>query len=924
MFSSGFFLLPGIAFAEAGAWIVFAYLASAVIVLPAMFSKAELASSLTKSGGTYYFLDRSMGPLVGTVGGIGTWVAMGLKNTFALVGCGAYAALFFDVDITLVALLAAVGFVILNVFGAKETAALQRWLVYTLLAVLGVFAVSGVVHLGGEGVVERTRETFGAAPSGGFDSIATTIALVFVSYAGLTKVVGVAEEIDRPDRNLLRGMGLSLLTAATLYGVGTYLVVMVVDHGTLGMDLTPIASAAEHVLDWMPGRVGVAIIFVAAVAAFASTANAGIMSASRYLLAMGRDRLISERFAHIGRFQTPTLGVLATGAFIVIALLTLDVVSIAKLASAFQLLMFAFVCLAVIVMRESQIESYHPTVKSPFYPWLHIVGVFLPLLLILELGVLSILFTFGLVVGGVAWYFGYAKSRVDRRGAILHWFERLGRDRSDTLAHEIWSIMKDSGLSDSDPYLQLIGRARFIDLDGKESFESLAKEVAGLLAEKTGLSADDIEGRFRQGVEAGLVPVTQDLALPHFRAPTDRHEMVVVRSLKGVDVKVMGSAEGENEILTVSTLFFLISPERDPGEHLRILARLASHVDHDDFTERWAAQEGPEDLRRMLMGETMADVAQELSVRDAGGPVGLVAMGTTGDFERLLCVANPGSSHDELLESAARVAGVHDGCRLTVVKTLPQLRGLTDDLAEAVQTDLTTRFVEPLRQRGIDSSGKVLVGKPWTTVIKEAVSGRHDLVLLSTENDRGGGFDSFTRHILRKCPKPVWVERPAHFKGYRKILAAVDTGHDEGAYPSLNLQVLEVARRIAERTDAELHVVQAWFLPGEELLHTRGVSSGELDFLRRRERQRVQAAFSDIMGALGIEDAHLHLVEGEPADVITRVADEEQADLVVMGTVGRIGLVGRFIGGTAEDVLRRLECGVVALKPEGFESPIKP
>lgn len=92
--SAGFFLLPGLAAAEAGPAIVLAYIVAAIPLIPATFSIVELATAMPRAGGVYYFLDRSLGPWMGTMGGIGTWLALVLKVAFALVGMGAYIALY--------------------------------------------------------------------------------------------------------------------------------------------------------------------------------------------------------------------------------------------------------------------------------------------------------------------------------------------------------------------------------------------------------------------------------------------------------------------------------------------------------------------------------------------------------------------------------------------------------------------------------------------------------------------------------------------------------------------------------------------------------------------------------------------------------------------------------------------------------------
>ena len=134
--SAGFFLLPGIAFNEAGPAVVLSYLIAVIPLIPAMFSMVELATAMPRAGGAYYFLDRSMGPFVGTIGGLGTWLALVLKTSFALIGMGAYLSIFWpDVPIVTLAIILTVLFGIVNLFGAKKTGMLQVLMVFTLLLI---------------------------------------------------------------------------------------------------------------------------------------------------------------------------------------------------------------------------------------------------------------------------------------------------------------------------------------------------------------------------------------------------------------------------------------------------------------------------------------------------------------------------------------------------------------------------------------------------------------------------------------------------------------------------------------------------------------------------------------------------------------------------------------------------------------------
>lgn len=465
MFSSGFFLLPGLAAAETGPSVVLAYLAAGFLVLPAMFSKAELSTAMPRAGGTYYFLDRSLGPLVGTVGGLGIWFALVLKSAFALIGMGAYLGLVVDVTIRPLAVALTIAFAALNILGVKETTRLQQGLVFTLLAVLGFFIVQGLFEIGSLGANEVLGRQFHPLFPFGFEGFAATTGLVFVSYAGLTKVASVAEEVQDPDRNIPWGMALSLLAATGVYVVGVFVMVAVLDPVELRSDLTPVATAADAFFDWLPGPVGLGLVLAAAFAAFASTGNAGILSASRYPLAMARDGLISGALAKVGRYGTPSRSVLLTAGAMIAVLLLLDVKSIAKLASAFQLLIFALINLSVMVMRESRLPSYVPGYRSPLYPGMQVAGVLIPLWLVWELGVLPVLFTLGMIGAGLGWYLLYSRDRVTREGAVYHVFERLGRRRYEGLEPELRQILKEKALGRSAPLEEAVAGAISLDLD---------------------------------------------------------------------------------------------------------------------------------------------------------------------------------------------------------------------------------------------------------------------------------------------------------------------------------------------------------------------------------------------------------------------------------------------------------------------------
>lgn len=440
MFSAGFFLLPGLAAEKTGPSVVLAYFLAAFIMLPSLLSKAELSTAMPKASGSYFFIDRTTGPLTSTIGGVGTWLALIFESAFALIGIGAYSSIFFDVSITPVAIALTVAFGILNLFGAKETTGLQKVLVFALIAIMVYFLAEGVAYLTGGDDQLLNEDRFTPFLTDGTFGLLHTTAFVFVAYAGVTKAASVSEEVINPDRDIPRGMLLALGSATVMYVAGVFILVTTLEPDVLRGDITPVATAAEEFMDWLPGRWSVYLMSGAAMAAFASTGNAGIMAASRYPMAMAKDNIISGIFARMSKKKIPYVSVIVTVAVMVFFELLLSPGGVAEFASATQLLVFALVNFGVIIMRASGIKEYKPGFKSPFYPWMQIFGVLGSLILVAMLGWVPLLSALGLIGFGLFWYFHYVKGRVERRGAMYHVFNKLGNQRYDALSDELREI----------------------------------------------------------------------------------------------------------------------------------------------------------------------------------------------------------------------------------------------------------------------------------------------------------------------------------------------------------------------------------------------------------------------------------------------------------------------------------------------------
>ena len=570
MLSSGLFLLPGLAAADAGPSAVLAYLLAGVVAVPAMLSVAELSTAMPRAGGAYYFLVRAYGPAVGTFSGMATWLSLVLKDAFALVGMSAYLNIVLDVPAKPLAIVLIGGFTVVNILGTRASALVQMLLVGFVLAVMGWFIAAGLPRVGdGDGGLEP----FFADGTGGLISV---VGLVFVSYGGLTKVASAAEEINDPSRNIPLGMGLSLLVSTALYTLGVLVAVAVVPPSLLHDDLAPIYSAAEDV---MP-TAGAVLVVVAALAAFSSATNAGILAAARYPLAMSRDRLVGERLGRLNRFNTPAWGVALTGAGMAAVVLALDVAAIAKVASAFVLLTLALVNSAVLVLRASRIASYAPGFTAPLFPYLQVAGIAIDLYLIVELGAVALL-TGASVVLGVAWYVFYGRTRSMHGGAIYHVFERWGRLVDRGLDRELSAAVQSHGARAGDEYPGLIARAAVVSIPEGEDINEAAVRASEVLSAQTKVDVATVTDRFLESGSLWIQPSElHPTATPVAFFDTDDDYLVIVRAAGGIRIPAAWGGRDEQ----VKALFFLAGCSAQPGRVLRLAGELAAYL-HSDRAE---------------------------------------------------------------------------------------------------------------------------------------------------------------------------------------------------------------------------------------------------------------------------------------------------------------------------------------------------
>lgn len=584
MISSGLFVLPGMAHEMAGPGVIWFYLLAGILATSGALSMAELTTAMPKAGGVYFFITRGFGPGVGTVAGLLSWLSLSLKSAFAIVGMATFAAMIVHLHgLVLGALLLAV-FVGLNLLGVREAARAQVVLVAGLFGLLAMYIVVGMAQV-------RSELLIPFAPHG-LTAIFTTTGFVFVSYGGLLTFASIAEEVHKPGRTIPLGLILSLVAVTVCYTFVVFVTSGVVESQALNGSLTPISEGGKVIL----GQFGYVAMSIGAVLAFVSTANAGIMSASRYLLALSRDRLLPAPLSAVNhRFQTPHTAVGVTAGVIFLSLF-LELDTLVEAASAVLILTYILSCLSVIVLRESGLQNYRPAFKAPIYPWLQVGGILGLGFVLFEMGVEAYFISAGLILVGFLTFWFYGRRRVSQESALLHLIERLTARElvTGSLESELKKIVHERDEVTLDRFDRLVEHAPVLDLrehvSSDEFFAAAAKELAPRLA----MEAQELADMLRRREEEGSTLLGPSLAVPHIVVPGEgRFELLLARAKDGISFS--------DDAAGVKAVFVLAGSRDERNFHLRALAAIAQIVQEKDFERRWMSVTSAQGLRDIAL-----------------------------------------------------------------------------------------------------------------------------------------------------------------------------------------------------------------------------------------------------------------------------------------------------------------------------------
>ncbi len=584
MISSGLFVLPGLAHAKAGPAVVFSYFLAGLLAVAGLLSIAELTTAMPKSGGDYFYISRGLGSAVGTVAGLLSWFSLSLKSAFAIIGLAVLISPFIPLGWHTVAALLCVAFVLINLKGTKEAAGLQVILVLALLGLMLVFILKGFSHI--------NIQFFQPFAPYGIKSVISTTGFVFVSYGGLVQVASIAGEVKNPGRTIPRGMIVSIISMVLLYTLMIFVTSGVLETEKLDNSLTPISDAAGNFL----GKPGYFFISIAAALAFITTANAGIMTASRYLLAAGKDELLPPVIAKISnKYQTPYVAILAT-AFLIMIAVFLNINALVEAASTVFVLSYVLANVSVIVLRESRVQNYRPAFHAPFYPWLQLVSIIGFAFVLLEMGEDAFFVTASIVLLGFSVYWFYGRKKTAKDSALLHLLSRITARElvTGTLENELKEIIRERDEIIRDKIDHVAEDAIVIDIEESVDHERFFQIVAENLSQKLNMDPEKLKQSLKEREMESSTVLSDKVAIPHIVIEgQNKFEMVLVRCRKGIYFS--------DNAPHITTVFVLAGTKDLRNLHLQVLSAIAHIVQAHDFDRQWEQAKNAQALKDIVL-----------------------------------------------------------------------------------------------------------------------------------------------------------------------------------------------------------------------------------------------------------------------------------------------------------------------------------
>ena len=222
----------------------------------------------------------------------------------------------------------------------------------------------------------------------------------------------------------------------------------------------------------------------------------------------------------------------------------------------------------------------------------------------------------------------------------------------------------------------------------------------------------------------------------------------------------------------------------------------------------------------------------------------------------------------------------------------------------------------------------ILWQKHEIDALKEVILTRSpDLVVVHTSAESGLRRHLFTPRdwqLIRKAPCNVMCVHGHPWSSPANLLLAVDPDSGQAHADALSVAITQQAVSLADNLAGRLHISHVMDAIDDSLVLLMGEAmtefSGSLEDIRDSQKQ----AFKRFASGQGIAAEQLILLEGPVAPTLSEYCENNDVDLLIVGTVHRNLPERLLLGATAEAVINRASCDVLVVKPDDFQTPWKP
>ncbi|MCP0912956.1 MULTISPECIES: universal stress protein [Legionella] len=307
-------------------------------------------------------------------------------------------------------------------------------------------------------------------------------------------------------------------------------------------------------------------------------------------------------------------------------------------------------------------------------------------------------------------------------------------------------------------------------------------------------------------------------------------------------------------------------------------------------------------------------------------------------FHHILFVSHGVRDETQAIGQAIKLACANQA-QLDVLITCPPFPDTLKEYRASYEESLLERMQKTIKAAKTNlhiSKNKIPVhielecgNTPAVRIIRHVLRNNYDLVVKEVEtNESNKGFKALDMELLRKCPCALFLYRPFKQESHKtRIAVAIDASEQETAGQDLALRLLDISQLLAKHYEGNLTIISCWDFALENYLRNNlsaAISNADLDAVIAEEKISHARALQVLIKQSKISSTcRIEHLKGRPENLIPAFITEKKIDVLIMGTVARTGISGFFIGNTAENILQKIDCSLLALKPQGFVSPIK-